>query len=82
MTCKEIGEYIEQQRKKEKNNAILMSSTGYRLAEMLIVSNSMCVKKPKIMKFDELFPELKDENNTSKEDAIENRWKEFLGVVR
>lgn len=78
MTCREIGEYVEQQQIREKNNALLTSSTGYRLAEMLIVSNSMCVKNPKIMKFEDLFPELKD--NVSKEETILNTWKEFLGV--
>lgn len=60
----------------------MTSSMGYRLAEMLIISNSMCVKKPKIMKFDELFPEFSEENNTSKEESIVNRWREFLGVVK
>ncbi len=49
---------------------------------MLILSNSLCVKKPKIDKFDELFPEFDIENNNSKEEAIENRWREFLGVVK
>ena len=82
MTCQEIGEYVEQQSEHERNNAIITSSTGYRLAEMLIVSNSMCVKKPKVLKFDELFPELNSENNTSKEEAIENVWNEYLGVVK
>ena len=43
----------------------------------------MCVKKPKIIKFEELFPEFKDDNNTSnKEEQIERRWREFLGVVK
>ena len=82
MTCQEVGEYVEQQRQHEKDQATITSSMGYRLAEMLIVSNGMCVKKPKIMKFEELFPELNIENNTSKEEAIENRWREFLGVVK
>lgn len=82
MTCKEIGEYIEQQIEHEKSQAIITSSTGYRLAQMLIVSNGMCVKKPKLLQFEELFPELNIENNISKEEEIEKRWKEFLGVVK
>lgn len=82
MTIKEVGEYVEWQREHEKNQSIVTSTTAYRIAEMLILSNSMCVKKPKIMKFNELFPELEIENNTSKEEAIENRWREFLGVVK
>lgn len=81
MTCNEIGEYIEQQKKREEDRTILTSSIGYRIGEMLILSNSMCVKKPKIMKFDELFPELKIENNVKKDEAIANKWREFLGVV-
>lgn len=82
MTCQEIGEYIEQQQEHKTQKAMLMSSIGYRMGEMLILSNSMCVKKPKIMKFSELFPEFNNENNTSKEEAIENKWREFLGVVK
>lgn len=82
MTCQEIGEFVEQQREREKAQSIVTSSIGYRLAEMLIMSNGMCVKKPKIMKYDELFTEFNDENNTSKEEAIEYKWKEFLGVVK
>lgn len=81
MTCKEIGEYVSEQEKAQKERIEVMSSLEYRIAEMLIVSNGMCVKKPKIMKFDELFPEFKHENNISKEKAIENKWKAFLGVV-
>lgn len=74
---------MEQQQLREKNNASATSTMGYRLAEMLIVSNGMCVKKPKIIKFEELFPEFKDDNNTSnKEEQIERRWREFLGVVK
>lgn len=82
MTCKEVGEFVEQQQKHEKNQTIMISTTGYRIAQMLILSNGMCVKKPTILKFEELFPELEAENNTSKEDAIQNRWREFLGVVK
>lgn len=78
MTCKEIGEYVEEQRERDKQKATQISSIGYRLAEFLIFSNGMCVKRPKIMKFDELFPEIKIENNNSKEDEIQNKWKEFL----
>lgn len=81
MTCREIGEYVEQQKQREKHQATLTSSIGYRIGEMLILSNSLCVKRPRIMKFEELFPELKIENNTSIEEQIENKWREFLGVV-
>lgn len=81
MTCKEIGEFVEQQQEREKNNLKLASSIGYRIGEMLIVSNGMCVKRPKILKYSELFKELNNENNSSKEDEIQNKWKEFLGVV-
>lgn len=82
MTCQEIGEFVEQQQEHEKNQMLVSSSTGYRLVEMLIMSNSMLVKQPKVLKFEELFPELTNEINTSKEEAIEYKWKEFLGVVK
>lgn len=82
MTCQEIGEYVTQQEKRDKDQGLFISTAGYRTAQMLILSNSLCVKKPRIAKFDELFPEFDIENNNSKEEAIENRWREFLGVVR
>lgn len=82
MTCQEIGEYIEQQKKREEDKATLTSTIGYRIGELLILSNGMCVKKPKIMKFEELFPELNIENNVNKDEAIANKWREFLGVVK
>lgn len=82
MTCNEIGQYVENQQQREKEQAILTSSIGYRIGEMLILSNSMCVKKPKVMSYKELFPEFNIESNASKEEAIENKWREFLGVVK
>ena len=82
MTCNEIGQYVENQQQRDREQAVLTSSIGYRIGEMLILSNSMCVKKPKVMSYSELFPEFNNENNTSKEEAIENKWREFLGVVK
>ena len=80
MTCKEVGEYIEQQREREKAQYIQDSTIQYRIGQMLI--NVFGAKRPKLMGYKELFPELNDENNISKEIAIENKWREFLGVVK
>ena len=82
MTCQEVGEYVEKQQEAEKNKSIMDSVIGYRLAEMMIMANSMCVKRPKIMKYEELFKEFNIENNNSKEEEIQNKWREFLGVVK
>ena len=84
MTCKEIGEYVEQQQEKERADATVISSIGYRLGELLICSNSLSVKKPRVIEYSKLFPEfnerIQSSNNT--EETIEAKWREFLGVVR
>ena len=80
MTCKEIGEYVEQQERKSKDSFMQASIIQYRGGQQII--SVMGAKHPKALKFDELFPEFNNENNTSKEEAIENKWREFLGVIK
>ena len=82
MTCRDIGEYAEQQKLCEKHKLQALSSMWYRLNEMSISANGMCVKKPKIIKYNELFPEMIDENKLTIEEQIENKWRKFLRVVR
>ena len=76
MTCKEIGEYITQQKEHEKSKDIMESSIQYRIAEFMVSITS--ARKPKILKYDELFPDLIDKQD--KEELIQAIWKDFLGV--
>lgn len=80
MTCKEVGEYIEQQREREKNVFLQISTIQYRGGQQIL--SVMGAKHPKALGFFELFPEFNVDNNTSKEEQIEYRWREFLGVVK
>ena len=82
MTVREIGEYVEQQKERERLTAMEISTIGYRIGELLICSNSMSVKNPKVIEYKKLFPEFSDRQQTSdnKEEIIEAKWREFLGV--
>ena len=80
MTCNDIGEYVEQQKAKEKAHYKQTSTIQYRLGQFY--TNIFSARHPKVLSYNELFPEFNDENNTSKEEAIEKRWREFLGVVK
>lgn len=79
MTCQEIGTYIEKQQEKEKNSYIQESTIQYRIAQYIL--NIVSAKHPRNYNYDDLFPEL-IEKTTSKEEEIEKRWREFLGVVK
>lgn len=76
MTCREIGEYITEQKNHEKNQNIVDSSIQYRIGEFLL--SVLATTKPKAIKFDELFPDLIEKN--SKQELIQAVWRDFLGV--
>lgn len=82
MTCKEIGEYCEEQKNRDKALYLENSSIQYRIGQYL--TNALYQfgsKHPQLIEYKELFPELHEEDTASKEEAIANKWREFLGVV-
>ena len=76
MTCQEIGEYIIEQQKHEKNQNIMDSSIQYRIGEFLV--SILATTKPKAIKYDELFPDLIEQQE--KQELINAVWRDFLGV--
>ena len=75
MTVKDIGNFCLYRQKHEREQNKMLSIIAYRVSEKLIAGLNL--KKPKNLKYDDLFPEF-DLTSTEKEEAIANTWREFL----
>lgn len=78
MTCKDIGNFCLSRQKHEEEMYKMLSIITYRNADKLIAGLNM--KKPKNIKYEELFPEFKERITLEdKENLIAYKWREFLG---
>lgn len=75
LSVKDIGDFCLCRQKKEKESYKYLSAILYRVSDKIIAG--MNLKKPKNLKFDELFPEFKD-TEEDKEEKIAERWRVFL----
>lgn len=85
LTCKEVGEFCIARQKKTEDDMKYLATIGFRTAEKLILAFNM--KKPTNISFDKLYPEFgankpnyEGLTEEQKEEVIQLKWKEFLGM--
>lgn len=80
MTVNDIGNFCLYKQKHEKDILKIASIIQYRCADKLIAGLNL--KKPKNLKYEDLFPEFKEEEKPLSEEQkniiIAQKWREFL----
>lgn len=79
MTVNDIGNFCMSRQKHEKEMYKMLSIIQYRCTDKLIAGLNL--KKPKNLKYEELFPEFEEKEKLTEEQKnilIAEKWREFL----